>query len=392
MNFTELHNHIKSQFNPAHAENQIEGTGVNIQFLNFNSSKDLQPSEKDYLYQMRESVPGGILDNQVAQNNQFSYPVFIPPGKTINDKAIILLHGLNERKWDKYLAWGHYLAEHTNKSVIIFPMSFHMNRGLPDWVDPRLLSKKADVRKQIIHDNEASTTFVNLTLSERLTESPERFFLSGLQTAYDLTNLLEDINEGKHPLFEKGTHADFFAYSIGGLLAEVMFMANPKGLLSNSKLFLFCAGSMFTYMNGVSRVIMDKQAFMKIHKYYREDLEKSINSKGAFADFFAQSKIGEAFRAMIRPDRFKALRENFFRSRQKQLFAISLKNDKVIPAINISETLLGRRNKLPENMEVYDFPYPYTHEMPFPIKIDGIKDSVNLAFDKIFSKAAVFLA
>jgi hypothetical protein len=391
MNFTELHNHIKSQFNPAIKEKLIEGTGVKIRFCNFISYKALYPSEKDYLHRMRESVPGGLADNQVCQNNQFSYPVFIPPGKTINDKAIILLHGLNERKWDKYLAWGHYLAENTNKSVIIFPISFHLNRGLPDWLDPRLLSKKANARKQIVQDKQGSTTFVNLTLSERLTESPERFFLSGLQTAIDLTSLLEDINEGKHPLFEKDTHADFFAYSIGGLLAEVMFMADTKALLTKSKLFLFCAGSMFTNMNGVSRVIMDKTAFAKIHKYYREDLEKNIHSKGAFAEFFGQSKIGEAFRAMIRPDRYKKQRENFFRSRQKQLYAISLKNDKVIPAESISETLLGRRNRLPENMEVFDFPYPYTHEMPFPVKPDGIKDSVNQAFDVIFRKAAVFL-
>ena len=392
MNFTELHQHIKSQFDPSLTENLIEETGVRIHFLNFNSLANECPLERNYLEKMRESVPGGKLDNTVNENNQFSYPVFIPSGKTVNDKAIILLHGLNERKWDKYLAWGHYLAENTNKSVIIFPLSFHLNRGLPDWTNSHLLFKKADERKQSSEDKEESSTFVNLTLSERLTESPERFFLSGLQTAYDLNSLLEDINEGRHPLFEKGTHADFFAYSIGGLLAQVMFMANTNGLLSKSKLFLFCAGSMFTHMNGVSRLIMDKTAFLKIHNYYREDLDKNIISSPSFSDFFRESKVGEAFRAMIRPDRFKKFRENFFRSAQKQIYAIALKNDKIIPADKISETLLGRKNKLPKNMEIYDFPYPYTHETPFPVNKNGLTDSVNLAFEEIFRKAAIFLA
>ena len=59
-----------------------------------------------------------------------------------------MLHGLNERKWDKYLAWAHYLAEETGKPVIIFPTSFHINRSLPEWLNPRLMNTRAEFRRK----------------------------------------------------------------------------------------------------------------------------------------------------------------------------------------------------------------------------------------------------
>ena len=43
-------------------------------------------------------------------------------------------------------------------------------------------------------------------------------------------------------------------------------------------------------------------------------------------------------------------------------------------------------------MEVYDFNYPYSHEMPFPFKTRDAKDLVDEAFEKIFRKASVFLS
>jgi len=391
MNFTELHHHIKSRFNPLEEETLIEETGVAIRYLKFQSRIDSSHPDRIKLLNMRKVVQGGDVDERIIQNTEFVYPAFIPPGKTINDKGIILLHGLNERKYDKYLAWGHYLAEKTGKTVLLFPISFHLNRGMPEWIDPRELTKKVEARKSQGAGAEEYSSFVNLTLSERLNESPERFFLSGLQTAIDLNLLLSKINEGQHPLFTKGTTTDFFAYSIGGLLAQVMFLADEKGLLKDSKLFLFCAGSMFTNMYGVSKVIMDKSAFEKIHHFYREGLIKTIRKQKEFAVFFHQSKIGKAFRAMIRPDRFRRYRESFFRKRAKHIYAISLKNDKVIPPNAISKTLLGEDEKYPNNMEVFDFNYPYTHEMPFPVKKENIKEAVNKAFEQVFFRAACFL-
>ena len=44
-------------------------------------------------------------------------------------------------------------------------------------------------------------------------------------------------------------------------LAEIILMGNPDKLFSQSKLFMFCGGSVFSNMNGSSKLIMDSQAF-----------------------------------------------------------------------------------------------------------------------------------
>ena len=75
----------------------------------------------------RVKVPGtcGELVQGIKENKNFQYLVFAPRGIK-NNKAILLLHGLNERKWDKYYTWGHKLAKDTGKSVILIPFSFHL--------------------------------------------------------------------------------------------------------------------------------------------------------------------------------------------------------------------------------------------------------------------------
>ncbi len=57
--------------------------------------------------------------------------------------------------------------------------------------------------------------------------------------------------------------------------------------------------------------------------------------------------------------------------------------DKVIPAKYIDEILA------PEQIEILDFPYEYTHENPFPLKKDH--EMVNKGFDVIFEKALAYL-
>ena len=389
MHFSERQETLLKAFDPSVNINKIEDSGLTIHFLPFQSGENNGTLESSYLPLIRQSIPGAGSDEEIGQNKHFVYPVFMPRERKGN-RVIIMLHGLNERKWDKYLAWAHYLAEETGKPVILFPTSFHINRSLPDWLDPHHLNARVIFRRQDLGLDPHLSTFVNLALSERLTETPERFFLSGLQTATDLQLLLSQLMAGTHPLFPKGTGSDFFAYSIGGLLAQVMLISNPGGLLTGSKVFLFCAGSLFSQMNGISRVIIDPAANERIQNYYKNELEEKIKTSGVFAGFFNDSQIGMAFRSMIAPDRFRKIREKVFRKQARQIFAVALKNDRVIPPSNIMSTLSGR-NRIPENMEVYDFNYPYSHEMPFPLKMTHIRDLVDEAFEKIFRKAAVFL-
>jgi hypothetical protein len=56
-----------------------------------------------------------------------------------------LLHGLNERSWDKFLPWAARLVESTARAVILMPIAFHMNRALAEW---SLLRAMRTVSKQ----------------------------------------------------------------------------------------------------------------------------------------------------------------------------------------------------------------------------------------------------
>jgi hypothetical protein len=49
----------------------------------------------------------------------------MPYDRLISDRAIILLHGLNERKWDKYFTWAHFLLQKKPlKPSFYFPFRF----------------------------------------------------------------------------------------------------------------------------------------------------------------------------------------------------------------------------------------------------------------------------
>lgn len=77
-----------------------------------------------------------MTDDRIQENKSFSYAIFTPSGRKKNNEAIILLHGLNERTWEKYLTWAEYLTHTTGKPVILFPIAFHMNRTPGLWAIP----------------------------------------------------------------------------------------------------------------------------------------------------------------------------------------------------------------------------------------------------------------
>lgn len=390
MSFTNSYYEIKEQWKGS-PRNFRTSSGTEVTWVSFRSESRNPGQESTYLSALREAIPGAKPDESIIQNSNFEYPVFRPGGLTKNNGAILMLHGLNERRWDKYISWADYLVAKTGKNVILFPISFHLNRSLPEWTDRHTMMERVLARKSKIAVPNEETTFINEALSERLTELPERFFLSGLQTSNDLTLLLKDIYEGNHPLFGSKTICDIFAYSIGGLLAQVMYIANPDELLSESKLFLFCAGSLFHEMNGISKLIMDPVAYHRIYSYYTSDLENQINRPGVFSDFFNNNRIGMAFRSMIAPDRCRSLRERIFQNRKENIFAISMKKDRVIPSAGISRALMGTGKQPPSNMEVLDFPSASIHEMPFPVNKESLRKQVDDTFEKVFSKAAAFL-
>jgi len=322
-----------------------------------------------------------VTDRTIGENFSFDYPVFIPSGKTKNDNAILLLHGLNERSWSKYLPWAETICYHTGKPVILFPIAFHMNRSPLSWSNPRNLINLLGFRKERYQDDR-SISFANVALSDRISQNPERFYLSGRQTWADLTSLFGEIKTGRHSLFKESAQIDIFAYSIGAFLSQVALMANDQNLFADSRLFMFCGGSIFRSMQGISRSIMDRAAFDKLQEYYIHHFG------GERLTVWRRDNGFNAFCRMIAPERGQGEREDFFTRIRKRIHGIVLSKDTVIPYHGVEEAL-GTTNT-ETSITLLDFSFPYTHENPFPLHSQDIS-SVNTAFRNIFSRAVEFL-
>lgn len=324
-----------------------------------------------------------VTDDHIQENKTFTYSIFTPSGKVKRDKAIILLHGLNERTWEKYLTWAEYLANNTGKPVILFPIAFHMNRTPGSWCNPRSILPWVSRRKEKII-NLVNSTFANVALSSRLSKNPLRFYASGRESVYNLWQLVYEIKEGRHPMFKEDTSINLFAYSIGALLSQVLLLSNPEKMFNDTRLFMFCGGSIFSQMNGNARDIMDQEAFDSLQQYYRHDFLESRILPTSFKNDFLE----QAFKAMIRTDVLQDVREAFFQRACDRIRAISLKKDVVMPTGGIIKALGKASDKILEEM---DFPFQYTHQIPFPFRTKTDPVLLNQSFTSIFSKAAAFL-
>jgi pimeloyl-ACP methyl ester carboxylesterase len=381
---------LRQLFNQEQDKIIVPGTDISIRNMNFRSAAEKHLPGNDYLPETERKALSVYSDTDIRENNQFTYPVFVSGSSVKFNKAIVLLHGLNERNWDKYLYWAKYLVENTGKPVILFPIAFHMNRTPKAWTNPRSMSVLLQERlKKYPDDNNAS--FANAALSERLCNMPERFVYSGFQSIVDIIDLLRDMEQGRHPLFEKGTKADIFGYSIGAFLTQILMIANPENLLGNSKFALFCGGAVFSQMNGISRYIMDSIAFGKLYAFYMQEKNWKKTS-GNFRNIIKSENIGMAFMAMLAPGRLRKFREQVFEKLNRQVQAVSLLKDKIIPGKGIYETLKGSRNKIPINVKITDMPFQYTHENPFPIFTNPAAcHAVDRSFEQIFCQIAGFL-
>jgi pimeloyl-ACP methyl ester carboxylesterase len=324
-----------------------------------------------------------LTDDCIEENNSFSYLVFAPERKGRHGKAVILLHGLNERSWEKYLTWAEYLALHTGRAVILFPIAFHMNRTPEQWSNPRAASPWAALRRQA-PAGPVNSTFVNVALSSRISRHPLRFYVSGRESVYNLCQLVREIKTGRHPLFREDTSVNLFAYSIGALLSQVLLLANPGDLFSDTRLFMFCGGSLFNHMNGNARDILDQEAFDRLQAYFTNDFPERRGLPASFPD----DSLEQAFKAMIRPDLLKDFREGFFAKACHRIRAVSLKKDIVIPTAGIIRAIGNASSRI---LEELDFPFPYTHQVPFPASPKTEATLISDAFLSIFGRAAAFL-
>lgn len=370
------------------------------------ASHDLLPGADQYFCKEHEQVfkPGEmflnqvgdidhmihIQDNQIRENKIFSYRIFMPASKTRVDFAILLLHGFNEKNWDKYFPWAQFLTEQLQCAVILFPIAFHMNRTLSIWSDKRKMYLLCEKRKALF-SNIMKSSLTNVAISMRLHSRPQRFIWSGLQTYYDVIRLLQQIKAGKNAFILPDAKFHIVAYSIGCMLGEILKLTNYKDYFSNTKLCLFCGGAVFNRISPVSRFILDSEANIALYSYLVEHIEKHMSNDPRLKHYIdGPHAEGHIFYSMLDYKVKREYREELFNKVSADIMAITLKKDSIIPPYEIINTLQGALRNIPVPVSIYDFPFNYNHVNPFPT-IEKDRETIDEKFKMVFGRFAEFL-
>ncbi len=327
--------------------------------------------------------PASVEDSSVVENRDFDYYLLRSSEGKPDAGTILLFHGLNERSWDKYLPWASELNRRTGRSVILFPIAFHMNRAPGQWSSPRVMAAVAAKRRRLypsIHE----VSLANAALSTRLQLEPRRFLYSGYQTYEDVVALVRGIRSGDNPHLPRHGAIDLFGYSIGAFLTEFLLLANPDGLFEASRAFLFCGGATLDGMNPVSRYIMDSEAGATMSEYYTSELTGDSESSSPVRWIFSRlQSLTMLFRSLISADAFRTIRDGYLSAVRGRIRAITLAKDTVVPHSSVGRALSTSGSLV----EVLDFPFPYSHVQPFPLD-DRYSEDVDSAFARVFAEAA----
>lgn len=335
---------------------------------------------------LTHSLPGNVTDlgnpdAEIQENNNFRYHVLMPAQTKKARSIVIMLHGLNERHWTKYMPWAASIAKMTGHAVVLFPLAFHMNRAPALWADPHRMARLSRNRKHTL-PSLTNSSFVNAAISTRLYEQPERFILSGLESYYDLIELVEIIKNGLHPVVHKDATIDFFTYSIGTLLGDLLMMANMSGYFSESRHVSFCGGPVVSGLHPESKFILDSEAVHKLRQCLlsKEKLEVLLA---------ANSGVEMAFRGMLDYGTCSNQREKLLRGIGARRYAIALADDMVASPKEILNTL-GRKEKNGILVDIMQYTYTYRHEDPFPTN-KKMTSNVDGQFQRTFDRICHFL-
>lgn len=333
-----------------------------------------------------------LSDFEIACNQSFSYYILKKSASERNNGFILFFHGLNEKRWDKYLPWAYELVRQTGKAVILFPIAFHMDRAPEDWSDKQQMLQLAKSRTEKYPENNTSSSFINAAMSNRLEHFPQRLFWSGLQTYADVMQLIGSIRENKVPDIAPQATVDLFGYSIGAFFAGILKMANPSAAFQTAKLFCFCGGMTIDRMFPVSKYIMDASAAIAMQRIYAELLSANFATDKRLAHFQDWEHHPEEawFKTMLRYNYFVKEREALLGEISHQVKALVLKQDEVAPPVEALNTLKGGYRDIPIEVIIDDYSYPYSHVNPFSL-VHKYKQEVDTAFNRFAGIAASFL-
>lgn len=402
MKYIDLYNHLKKIENYTDSEINVDDNLVirnytfesNYRFilpggLGNNDDYEYIPSipqdyEPDIIQQMLNKK-----DSEIQENIKFRYHIMMSKNVVKSKGIIFLFHGFNEKTWYKYLPWAKYIVDKTGKSIVMFPIAFHMNRAPSAWSSTREMYRVSEQRKQR-HPDVICSSLSNVAISTRLHNKPQRFLWSGLQTYYDVVDFVEHFKEDLHPAIDKDASIDFFSYSIGTFLGEILMMSNKDGYFSKSKYATFCGGAVFNRLSPVSKFILDSEANVSLYSFVVEHLESHMKRDEVLRHYMHTHPEGNNFRSMLNYRSLTKEREEIFREMSDRFYAITLAKDEVVPTYEVINTLKGACRDIPVRIEEMDYPYKYIHEDPFPA-IQKIEDEVDKQYRLTFDKISEFL-
>ncbi len=403
MKYIDLYKHLKEIENYKDDEIIINDNLI-MRNYNFESKyKNILPGGRcnhdDYEYvpsQPEDFEPDIIqemlnkTDAEIPENINFRYHIIMPRNEIKSKGIIFMFHGFNEKTWHKYLPWAAYIVSKTGKSVVMFPLAFHMNRAPAEWSGAHEMYKVSQQRKER-HPDVINSSLSNVAISTRLHNKPQRFIWSGLQSYYDVIDLVKDFKAGKHSAIDADATIDFCSYSIGTFLGEVLMMTNKNGYFSNSKYATFCGGPVFNRLFPVSKFILDSEANVSLYSFVVEHIESHMKRDPILNKALNEPyEEGINFRAMLNYKTLTSYREEKFRDMADRFYAVTLQQDEVVPPYEVINTLQGGRRDIPIKVDVLDLPYKYRHEDPFPA-LNKIQDEVDENFRLIFDKISNFL-
>lgn len=388
-------------------EGRTEFEGLEIHRCNFRSqAAEVLPGGKDYYCKEHQksferngtfyndvgtiSEDIHMKDISVEENKEFSYHLIKPNDGKAAGHLTFLFHGFNEKNWDKYLIWAETLCRKTGGAVVLFPIAFHMQRSPALWSNPREMFRLSENRKKRF-PNVINSSLFNVAISMRLHSQPQRYVWSGLQTYHDVIQLIETYKENSSSLVRSDFSFNIFAYSIGGFLAEILKLSNHKNYFRDTKVFLFCGGAVFNRISPVSKFILDSEANLALYSYLVEHFDSYLKTESRMHHYIEESHTaGKVLHAMLNFTNMREFREELFKEYASDFYAITLKNDKVIPSFEVINTLKGAYGDIGVDVEVLDFGYEYSHENPFPLK-GSDPAIVDEGFNTVFDKACRFL-
>lgn len=330
-----------------------------------------------------------IKDIYVEENRFFTYHIVKPTETENTKKVIFLFHGFNEKDWTKYIPWAKRICEGTGSSVILFPIAFHMQRAPKDWSSKREMYELSEKRKKR-YPNVIHSSLSNVAISMRLHAMPQRFIWSGLQTYYDVIQLIEECKEGKHPYINKDFEFDIFAYSIGGFLAQILKLTNHNNYFSNSKVCLFCSGATFNRLSPVSKFIVDSETNVALYSFLVEHFENFLQKDNLLHHYIQEDHLeGKVFYSMLDYQKGRGFREELLRKYENHIYAITLNKDTIIPSFEVINTLKGAYRDIDIKVDELDFNREYTHENPFELN-NKVSKQIEEDFEAVFSKVCDF--